>query len=227
MALSDSERMRDKQRVVRKKPGDSNKSWSDEQKIELCKLYMLMGNLKAAAASLSIPEVTARYWKAQEWWKQLEKEMRVSEQIQLSARLKRIAEKSMAVVEDRLENGDWQYNPKTGQLFRKPVSLKDAHRVTMDVSSKAIELDDKQVAAPELQQATSDKFAELAQKFAELAQRAIEKPPLEVTDVIYVENKEYTNDIPGNSLHGDAGSVEEEESVCGMPDDVYPEERSA
>src|SRR5690606_36127026 len=115
-----------------------------------------------------------------------EKEMRVSEQIQLPARLKRIAEKSMAVVEDRLENGDWQYNPKTGQLFRKPVSLKDAHRVTMDVSSKAIELDDKQVAAPELQQATSDKFAELAQKFAELAQRAIEKPPLEVTDVIYV-----------------------------------------
>src|SRR5690606_20920889 len=66
-----------------------------------------------------------------------------------------------------------------------------AHRVTMDVSSKAIELDDKQVAAPELQQATSDKFAELAQKFAELAQRAIEKPPLEVTDVIYVENKDH------------------------------------
>lgn len=189
--LTDNEAMRDKQRVQRKKPGDGKKHYADEQKIELCKLYLLTGNLKASAASLRIPEVTARYWKSQEWWKQLEAEMRVSEQIQLSARLKRVVEKSMAVVEDRLENGDWQYNSRTGQLFRKPVAMKDAHRVTMDMATKAIEIDDKAVAAPELEEAKADKFAELAQKFAELAQRAIEKPPLEVTDVIYVENKEH------------------------------------
>ena len=188
MALSDSPIIQAKQRVQRKKAGDGNKSYSDEQKMELVKLYLITGNLAASAASLRIPEVTARYWKAKEWWKQLESEMRVSEQLQLSARMKRIVERSMAVVEDRLENGDWQYNPKTGQLFRKPVLMKDAHKVTMDMATKAIELDDKRVEAPELEESTQNKFVELAEKFANLAQKAIEKPPVEVTDVVYVEN---------------------------------------
>jgi len=195
MALTDNDRMKDKQRVARKKPGDSNKAWSDEQKMELCKLYLITGNLKQAAASLQIPEVTARYWKAKDWWKQLEAEMRVSEQIQLSARMKRLVEKSMAVVEDRLENGDWQYNSKTGQLFRKPVAMKDAHKVTMDMATKAIEIDEKRVDAPELEEATQNKFVELAEKFAALAQKVIEKPPLEVTDVVFVENKEYADAV--------------------------------
>lgn len=187
MALSDNEKIKNSVRTTRKKPGESNKSYSDEQKIELMKLYLLTGNLALSAATLKIPEITARWWKKKDWWKQLEAEMRQSERIELSSRLKRIADKSLDAIVDRLENGDWKYDAKTGRMFRMPVALKDAHKVSMDIVDKTLVLEKDMVSAPELEESKDNKFAELAARFAALTEKVLEKPPVEVTDVVYVE----------------------------------------
>lgn len=173
----------------RKKPGDSNKHYSDEQKIELVKMYMVTGVLSLAAASLKIPEVTARNWKTKDWWKQLENELRFEKNIKLSSRLQRIVERCLDAVEDRLENGDWIYDQKIGELRRKPVGLKDVHKVAMDMVDRVDVIEKAHVAAPELQDSMADRFAKLAEQFATLATKQQEKPPVEVTDVIYVEEK--------------------------------------
>lgn len=188
MALTDNPRIKNAVRTTRKKPGDSNRNYSDEQKMELMKLYLLTGNLALSAATLKIPEITARWWKKKDWWKQLEAEMRQSERIELSAKLKRIAEKAQEATVDRLENGDWKYDGKTGRLFRVPVSMKDAHKVSMDIVDKTMVLEKNLIESPELEEAKVDKFAELAAKFASLTEKVLEKPPVEVTDIIYVEN---------------------------------------
>lgn len=187
MALTDNEKIKPALRTTRKKPGDSNKNYSDEQKMELMKLYLLTGNLALSAATLKIPEITARWWKKKDWWKQLEAEMRQSERIELSAKLKRIAEKAQEATIDRLENGDWKYDAKTGRLFRVPVAMKDAHKVSMDIVDKTLVLEKNLVESPELQESKQDKFVELAAKFAALTEKVLEKPPVNVTDVIYVE----------------------------------------
>lgn len=187
MALTDNPRIKNAVRTTRKKPGDSNKNYSDEQKMELMKLYLLTGNLALSAATLKIPEITARWWKKKDWWKQLEAEMRQSERIELSAKLKRLAEKAQEATMDRLENGDWKYDAKTGRLFRMPVAMKDAHKVSMDIVDKTMILEKNLVDAPELEESKADKFAELAARFASLTEKVLEKPPVNVTDVVYVE----------------------------------------
>ena len=74
----------------------------------------------------------------------------------------------MATVSERLENGDYGFNQKTGEIFRKPVNLRDAHKVTVDMIDKRNLLNGKQ------SQQTADleigsKLDFLAKKFAEFA----------------------------------------------------------
>lgn len=224
MALTDNPRIQKAVRTTRKKPGDSNRNYSDEQKMELMKLYILTGNLALSAATLKIPEITARWWKKKDWWKQLEAEMRQSERIELSSRLKRIAEKAQEATMDRLENGDWKYDSKTGRLFRLPVAMKDAHKVTMDIVDKTLVLEKNLVEAPELEESKADKFAELAARFASLTEKVLEKPPVEVTDVIYVETSDALHEERKTGLQErertvqlEAGSTEEPIRTDGGP----------
>jgi hypothetical protein len=132
---------------------------------------------------LKIPEMTLRGWKQQQWWKDIEAELRVQEDIQLSSRLKRIVESTLSAAEDRIANGDFIYDTKMGQLVRKPVALKDVHKVAMDMIEKREYLDNKKPTAVTVE-AIDDKLKKLAEKFEEIASG---RRPLEVTDVIIGE----------------------------------------
>lgn len=184
--LSDSDRLR---RVPSKKKrpttGVKNMHWSDSQKIEAVTTYLGLGNLVLTSSVLKIPEFTLRHWKQQQWWKDIEEELAVQDDIQLSSRLKRIIETTISATEDRIKNGDWVYNNKEGCLMRKPVNLKDVHRVTMDFVDKREHLAGKTTQSVALE-AIDDRLAKLAEKFAQIAADN-NKPPIEVIDVIIGE----------------------------------------
>lgn len=167
----------------------TKKSWSDEQKLELIKMYLMTGNLALSAASLKIPEHTARKWKGSNWWKEREHELRVQKDFKVSARLEKIIEKSLIAVEDRLDNGDFFFNRDTQAVERRPVSMQAAHKVAVDLMERKDVLD-KRAEAGDTQEIAVDKFIQLAEKFASLAQKTQEKPPVEVTDVIYVNESD-------------------------------------
>lgn len=183
MALSDSAKYQGKPSGRRRAVNaDTNKHWSDSQKIEAVTTYLALGELRLTAAVLKIPEITLRVWKQKEWWKDIERELRTQEDLVLSARLQKIISKSLEQVEDRLSHGDFIYDQKTGQLVRKPVSMKDAHKVSMDMVDKREALLNRQPVTQTLE-AVDSRLEKLAQKFAELANQA-KKPTIEVTDVI-------------------------------------------
>jgi hypothetical protein len=115
--------------------------WSDAKRVELIQAYVVMGNLRLAAATLGIPEVTARRWKAQPWWKEAELEIRKGGKLQLSGKLSDLVTKVFSSVEDRVENGDWVHNPKTGKLERKPVSAAVLNNIMKDTISQAVSLE--------------------------------------------------------------------------------------
>lgn len=179
--LSDSERLRrvpsNKKRSVN---ATTNKHWSDSQKIEAVTTYLALGNLVLTGSVLKIPEMTLRYWKQQQWWKDIEGELAVQEDIQLSSRLKRIVETTLSAAEDRIANGDWIYNNKEGTLMRKPVNLRDVHKVTMDLIDKREHLNNKVPTNVAMEQ-IDDRLKKLAQKFEEIAAG---RKVIEVTDVI-------------------------------------------
>lgn len=195
--LSDSKKLRAvPSKKKRPTTGVNNMHYSDSQKLEAVTTYLALGNLVLTASVLKIPEFTLRNWKQKDWWKEIEGELAVQDDIQLSSRLKRIIETTLSATEDRIKNGDWIYNNKEGSLMRKPVTLRDVHKVTMDLVDKREHLAGKQ--APQVSmEALDDRLLKLAEKFAEIA-KTNTKAPVEVTDVIFVENTDGSSDHPSN-----------------------------
>lgn len=156
----------------------TNKQWSDQQKTEAVQTYLLLGNLAMTSRILGIPEITLRVWKNTGWWKDLVAEIKSQERVELSSKLKKIVNASLAVVEDRLVNGDFQFDQKSGEVIRKPVNMKDAHKVAMDMNARQelLEKTEKEVVNDA---SVEDKLLKLADKFAEMATRKIEQKQLD------------------------------------------------
>jgi hypothetical protein len=161
--------------VVKDRPisADTNMKWSEKQRMDAVNSYLLLGNLALTSRVLNIPEVTLRYWKAQPWWKDAVTEIKSSEKMQLSVRVKKLVDASLAVVEDRLINGDFQFDQKTGAVVRKPVNLKDAHKVAIDMADKHEALE-KSEEVVQKEENVDDKLLRLAEKFATMATLSVQ-----------------------------------------------------
>ena len=161
--------------VVKDRPisADTNMKWSEKQRMDAVNSYLLLGNLALTSRVLNIPEVTLRYWKAQPWWKDAVAEIKSSEKMQLSVRVKKLVDASLAVVEDRLLNGDFQFDQKTGEVVRKPVNLKDAHKVAIDMADKHEALE-KAEDVVQKEENVDDKLLRLAEKFATMATLSVQ-----------------------------------------------------
>lgn len=162
---------------------------SDATKVEVVKTYLALGgNLTLTAAAVQIPYRTLYVWKCSDWWKNLVAECKKVEKLEMSQRTKMIIEKSMMLLEDRLENGDIFYNQKTGELQRKPVIAKDLHTIAKDMLDRKLILD-RSFEEQVVEVSKDNKLEDLALRFAALAEKALEKPKpyVEVVDVIFAE----------------------------------------
>lgn len=180
MSLHDNTRQYN---VRRRAAGATNKFWSDAQKVEAVTLWLSMGNLALVAATLRIPEPTIRHWRSTQWWKEIAEEIQLQDKIQLSARAKNVIDKSMEVIADRLEQGDWIYDQKAGQMRRKPVAMKDALAVADKLMDRKDKLD-KTLVVQDSTESVEAKLTKLMEKFSAVASGAAQP---QVTDVIYVK----------------------------------------
>ena len=187
--------------------------WSDAQKIEAVTLWLSLGNLVLVGATLRIPEQTLRRWRATQWWKDIADEIQLQDRIQLSATAKNIIDKSLGVLADRLEHGDWIYDQKTGQMRRKPVAMKDALAVADRMLDRKEQLDKAQTHV-QSSESVDQKLAKLMEKFSSVASGLPQAQP--VTDVIYVEgqNEPRTSTEPV----GESASLEDSEDGMDDPD---------
>ena len=185
MALSDNERSKHLAYKPRKTTAVQSR-WSDKQKIEAIQSYLLLGNLAMTGRILNIPEITLRQWKATEWWNNQVEEIKLQEKVELSGKIKKIANAALTVVEDRLTNGDFIYDQKTGEMRRKLVSMKDAHKVSVDLMAKQELLEkNNNPLAQDIQD--GDRLLKLAERFATFV-----KPQLPVAERVdeYIDNVE-------------------------------------
>ena len=198
MALSDSTKRQTTRSGVRRLATDEGPTWwSDKQKLETVQTFMMFGNLAMTSRILKIPENTVRQWRKSSWWQEIEGELRVQDELQLSARLKKVMENSLDAVEDRLEKGDYVFDQKTGQMKRKPVNMKDAHKVSMDLIEKR-NLILNRTAPLASEEQMSDKLLKMMKQFADFAQgKLTENKIVDVTDVIIVED----NTKDSNAVH--------------------------
>lgn len=162
-----------------------NHMWPKEKKLQVVVQYLALGSLKLVSATTGMDYALLRQWKLQPWWKEFENEIRNTENLKLDTKLSSLVERSLEVVADRMQDGDHIYNQKTGQIIRKPVSMKDAAKVSVDLLTKRELLRGNATARTETNVIPmQDQLANLAKEFARMA---LGGKPSESENVIDVE----------------------------------------
>jgi hypothetical protein len=127
--------------VQRQKGITKQAQWSQKQKMEVVQAYLVLGNVMLVVAATGVPEDTVRKWKMTQWWTDAIDELRRGSKLELSGKLKDVVNKTILQLEDRVVNGDFVYNPKTGKYDRKLISAAVANRITNDLVDKTIILE--------------------------------------------------------------------------------------
>ena len=174
-------------------------AYSDAKKLEVVTTYLALGKVPMVEAVTGIPRSTIRQWKMQPWWTEMVDQIQTDSDQELDAKLAKIIDRSLDAVTDRIENGDFIFDPKSGSIRRSPVKLKDVHRVSVDLIDKR-DLIRKRPQEQIEQSATVDILRKLANQFAEWAKIHVApkgEPKViegEVVDAVYEERKEGLQD---------------------------------
>ena len=156
--------------------GDRNHAsgewWSDKKRLEVVTTWLVLGKIPLVSATTGVPEGTIRQWRTQPWWKEIEISVQTESDQELDTKLAKRIDKALDLVMDRLENGDYLYDPKTGEFIRKPVSMKDTWKVSTEMIDKRL-LIRKQPKEQANQEAVGDILKNLAKEFADMARKRV------------------------------------------------------
>ena len=161
-----------------------NKPYSEVKKIEVVTTYLALGKAPMVEAVTGVPRQTIRVWKMQPWWKELVDEIQSDETQELSSKLTKIIDRSLDVVVDRIEHGDFLLDSRTGQVRRVPVKLRDVHRVSTDLIDKRQLLKKKQNIESD-KSTVEDIMKKLADQFSEFVQLQVKKDKEKVIEGSY------------------------------------------
>lgn len=192
-----------------------NTTWSQEARIAAVSQYLVLGNMALVSSVTKIPHQLLRAWKGQPWWAEVESQVRATENLQMDGKLTKIVDKSLDAVMDRLENGEFVYNQKTGQVIRKQVNMKDAAKVTVDMITKRELLRGNATARTETTQTSvEDQLKALALEFAKWQNPQPKVETLDVETVEIIDNAIYdereTRLREGSPLGEDDPSIQSE-----------------
>lgn len=141
--------------------------WPYEKRVEVISAYIATGSSKLVEGLTGVPHGTVRQWRCQDWWKELETQLRTEGNLELDAKLKKLVDKSIDAVMDRIENGEFIFNVKTGKVERIPAKLRDVAKVAADAIDKSVLLQ-KFTRNVEDVPKLDDHLKKLAQEFANI-----------------------------------------------------------
>jgi hypothetical protein len=153
-------------------------------------LYMATGNMRLVSETQEIPYPTLMQWKKADWWPQLIDELRLIKKAKGAAKLDKVLQLGVEVISDRLENGDFILNNKTGQVVRKPVSLRDATQVTNAMMTRQLQMEELAAKMENRDNSMADTLTLLAKEFQKWNRMGaastinITQKPLDYVDVV-------------------------------------------
>ena len=140
-------------------------SWSEAKRVEVATAHAMGLSAPMIAAATGIPCQTVRHWRMSDWFKDLVSELQREDDIEVDAKLTKLVGKSLDAVVDRLENGDFMYDPKSGSFKRRPLYVKDITRVADIMFDKRNLLRGKPTSISGKQEQISDRLLKLAIEF--------------------------------------------------------------
>lgn len=166
--------------------------WPEKKRIEAITTYLATGNMSLTSKIINVPRDTLNKWKASPWWQEHLENLKDEDTIQLDKKLAKVVDKSLEAVNDRIENGDYQYDSKTGKLIRVPARLRDLHLVSKDMIDRRTIIQKLNTQKQEVRThvSTEDRLLKLAETFAQLA---LGQKPKEEKEVTTVYEGDYDN----------------------------------
>ena len=146
------------------KPGEVG-HWDQKKRTEAVTTFLATGNAALTGSLINVPVATVRSWQKQDWWKDVVAQIRSDGALELNAKLTKIVDKSIEAVNDRIENGDFLYDQKRGQLTRVPVKLKDLHRVATELIDKQQIIQDRENRPSTTEASLEDRLVKIAETF--------------------------------------------------------------
>ncbi len=148
-----------------------------ETKIKACSLFLSCGSVRKVAEQLGIGANLVDAWKKQApWWNELTQAIRREKQQELDALLTSTIHKAIGDLTDRLENGDYKLDMRTGERHRVPVNAKDLAVISAIVYDKRALLRGE---ATQIRQDNRTSLQMLEDKFKNFALQLKEKDVIE------------------------------------------------
>jgi len=138
---------------------------------------MTCGNLVQTSHLIGVPRATLSIWRKQPWWVEQIEDFQADDNMELDARFQKIIRKALDVVSERLDNGNFQMDQKTGRIVRIPVSMGESHRVMSDLVSRQQEIRAKKAVEHQAHETVNEKLVNLAKHFADMALQVSGKKP--------------------------------------------------
>ena len=154
-----------------------------EKRLEVARHIVKTGNTRIASELAGIPYATIAAWKRSDWWPSVLEEAKQEARAELQSRINVLAEASLDVMHDRLQNGEHILNMKTGELVRKPVGLRDANAAMNNLLTRSAEIERLREKSSVNGDSTNEILKTLATEFAKLTK----KKQVDVVDVDYKE----------------------------------------
>ena len=165
-------------RIVKEKKDPYTGQWTDTTKYKVCKYLVQFQNKRMISELTGIPIATIQSWERHESWEPMLREIKQEQRALLANKMANIV--ALVEVEDRLENGEYILNQKTGEMVKKPVGMRDASRVVNELVTQQLKLEKANEEVSTEQGTVQDALKLLAQEFAKFNKKHTKS---EVVDV--------------------------------------------
>lgn len=163
---------------------------------------MQCGDINVAATTNGIPKTIAQEWRKSRWWDEWINDIRNQKRMVKIDKLQNIVEKAIAIVDDRLTNGDWYMN-KDGELARRHVDVRTAANIAVNILTAQAKIEQDMERNKHNVQVT-DKLEQIAMLFEQkIASKTIQEK---------IKVKDYV-DVPVIEENASKGVLEPPEAI--------------
>jgi transposase-like protein len=142
--------------------------WTQEQKLQAVSTYLMLGNMSETALITGVSLNTLKMWKNTDWFKEYALQLQTEDVQQMSSTLRKVIDKALKAVENRLDVGDAQFDQKTGDIIRIPIKAHVALKITTDLMTKQQKLYENP-AKEQVEKTIDARLLKLSEEFARFA----------------------------------------------------------
>lgn len=172
----------------------------------------------------NVPLITCKKWKASDWWTNLVNDIQSGDGQKSDNKMSKAIDKALDLIMTRMEEGDYQYDQKTGRLVKVPLKARDLERVASGLFDKRQLIRKQPTSIKQSDLNQKDRLVQLAEQFAVFAGQKIAKEKV-VNEYISGEFEEILEDQ--KNIEGNYETLQEIKNTQEEVDYAIHDERQA